>query len=236
MSLVNGPHCEGCAMRTVGERFVPSVGTGSSSILICADSPWYEEIATGRPFSGAAGSMLDRLLRRVGIERDSLKIINTIQCRPPRLGWMDNAANIPEAQAAIDHCKPHLDDVIESMHPKVIVPMGNVALNRICGVSDIATRQAYFTPTPYNIWAIPTFHPSYIMQGNQKYTPVFVFAMRRAVEIANNSVVPSKFKLILDPSPMELQNYVSTLPAHISDLVVDIETPDSTGLDEEELE
>lgn len=156
-------------------------------------------------------------------------------CRAPRLNYYDQAHKIPEAAAVINHCRPYLEDLIEKVQPKVIVPLGNVALNRICGVTGIEKRHSYFHGTTYGCWAIPSFHPSGILQGNQKLTPALMFALRRAQEVARG-VQPRKFDLMLDPSPSELQAYIDRLPPRIPVLVVDIETPQSSTLDEDEVE
>jgi|SRR5579862_2609566 len=234
--MVCGPHCNDCPQQPIGNKFIPPSGTGSSGMMLVADSPWIDEIRLGYPFAGAAGSMLDRMLKRAGIDRHTLTIVNTIQCQPPRLGWMDNSHKIPEAAAAINHCRPHLDELIAQRQPRVIVPMGNVALERVCGVRGIEERQAYYHPTQgYGCWAIPTFHPSNILQGNQKFVPAFLFALRRAKEAAEG-IGLDHFNLILDPSPMDLEAYIDSLPEHLEYIVLDIETPESSSLDEDELE
>ena len=202
--------------------------------MLVGDSGWFEEAQTGIPFSGPAGSMLDRLLKRAGIERSTLTIANTTWCKAPRLGFYDNAHKIPEAAQIINHCRPYLDELIDQVKPRVIVPLGNVALRRVAGVNGIEAHQSYFVASPYGV-CIPTFHPSNILQGKHNLTPAFVFALRRAQEVANGAT-QQEFNLILDPSPEELQNYINTLPAQIDDLVLDIETPDSSNLDEDELE
>jgi len=103
-------------------------------------------------------------------------------CKAPRLNFYDYAG--PEATAIIEHCRPYLDELIDRLHPRVIIPMGNVALRRICGVSGINAHQCYVCDTSYGIPAVPTFHPSFVMQDNLKFTPCVLFAFRKALEIA----------------------------------------------------
>jgi uracil-DNA glycosylase family 4 len=38
----------------------------------------------GRPFIGAAGQFLNRLLAQAGINRQEVFITNTVKCRPPQ--------------------------------------------------------------------------------------------------------------------------------------------------------
>ncbi|KKK77820.1 hypothetical protein LCGC14_2849750, partial [marine sediment metagenome] len=85
-------------------------------------------------------------------------------CKPPTLNWTDQHWR-PEVAKALAQCAPYLDDLVAQFKPRVVVPMGNVALRRSCGVSGIESRHSYVHESVWGIPAIPTFHPSYIMQG-----------------------------------------------------------------------
>jgi DNA polymerase len=231
-----GPFCSSCAYSS-GERFIPADGSGSSGILLVGDSPWVDEIAAGRPFAGAAGGTLDRILSLMpggGMARADLTVANTIWCKPPYLRWMDKPHR--DAVAAIEHCRPNLDELIYARKPKVIVPMGNVALRRVCGVSGIEERAGYVLPTPYGIPAVPTYHPAYIQRGKQNLVPVVLWALQRAGQIADGSFAPSVYSLLVDAPPEHVRDYLASSGSHIPSLFVDIETPESAALDEEDLE
>jgi hypothetical protein len=106
-------------------------------------------------------------------------------CKAPRLNFYDYAG--PEATAIIEHCRPYLDELIDKVKPRVIIPMGNVALRRVCNVSGIQAHQCYVVDTPYGIPAVPTFHPSWVQQDQLKFTPCMLFAFRKAIAIAKES-------------------------------------------------
>src|SRR5260221_11764360 len=119
-----GPQCATCTHAPFGERFIPPDGSGSSGILIVGDSPYKDEMIAGRPFVGAAGRLLDRILALMpggGLRCNDLTIWNTIQCKPLRLGWMDNSQRFRDAAAAIEHCRPHLDSLIQERKPRAMV-------------------------------------------------------------------------------------------------------------------
>lgn len=168
-----------------GIKIIPPDGAGYSGVMIVGDSGWEYEKREGRPFCGPAGQFLDKhIFRRLGVKRDAFTLTNTTWCVAPRLNFYDQAG--VEAAAIIEHCKPYLDGLIERIRPKVIVPMGNVALRRICGVSGINAHQCYIHDTPYGIPAVPTFHPSFLMQDQLKLVPCTLFAFRKALELAKN--------------------------------------------------
>lgn len=235
--MPTGPHCVDCLHSPLGQRFIGPDGAGSSGIMLIGDSPWVDEIAAGRPFAGAAGRTLDRILSLMpggGMSRADLTVTNTIWCKPPYLRWMDKPHR--DAVVAIEHCRPNLDELIEARRPRVLVPMGNVALRRVCGLSGIEERAGYVLPTPYGIPAVPTYHPSYIQRGKQSLVPVVLWALQRAAQIAAATYVPSVYTLLVDPPAEDLRRYLDSPGRTIPSLFVDIETPESAALDEEDLE
>jgi uracil-DNA glycosylase family 4 len=232
----DGPYCGDCPHADLGVRFIQPDGSGTSGILIVGDSPWMDEIAQGRNFAGAAGSVLNRQLDLVQIDRRDTMVANTIWCKPTRLNWMDHPERYADANAAIEHCRPNLDDLIERARPKVIVPMGNVALRRVCGVSGIESHAGYVLSTPYGVPAVPTYHSSFVMRGKQKLNAAVLFALDRARSIADGTFQASQYELLLDPDPAVVAGYLDSGGPRIPVLVVDIETPDSSNIDEEEIE
>jgi hypothetical protein len=152
---------------------------------------------------------------------------------------MDYPNRYKDANAAIEHCRPNLDGLIERMSPKVIVPMGNVALRRICGISGIEAAAGYVLPTPYGVFAVPTYHPSFVQRGQQKLNAAVLFALNRARTIAHGTFEPTHYDLLLDPPIEEARVYLRSgllATGRIPTLIVDIETPESDRLDEEEIE
>jgi DNA polymerase len=48
------------------------------------EAPGFEEDKSGRPFVGAAGQLLDKIIAAIHLQRDEVYIGNIIKCRPPR--------------------------------------------------------------------------------------------------------------------------------------------------------
>lgn len=236
--MTTGPCCPGCVQQPYGGGFVTFSGTGASGIMCVGESPWTDELAARTPFAGAAGAVFDRLLYRAHLNRNDVWVTNSAWCKARRLGWYDSRD--PDASLAMAACRPHLDGLIERLKPRVLVPMGNVALRRVCGVSGIESQAGYVLDSIYGIPVVPTYHPSFIMQGNQKLSPVVIFALARAKEIAQHGFTRSRPTLLLDPPVDRLRAYCeATLHAcqgSIPSLFIDLETPESAKLDEEEVD
>jgi len=239
-----GPLCGDCPNRHNGRRRILPDGTGSSGIMIVGDSPWKQEILAGKVFAGSAGWYLnEKVLRRLGIDRPTLTIANSMWCQPPHLGWTDHPERYPESQRALNHCAPYLDELIEQRRPKVLVALGKVAMKRLLNTPPKTTleqRHGYVHEGPWGIPTIASFHPSYLMQNHHKFCPSLLFSLRRAQEIASGTYRPTPLKLVTDPSPDEARRYLADhLVRHggrFDLLLVDIETPESDKVDEEDLE
>lgn len=230
-----GPYCGDCPQREIGIRRLTTDGLGVNKVLIAGDSPWDHEIRQGRPFAGPSGALLDRQFARLGLSREQFLITNAaLSCKPPHLGWTDHPERYPEAAIAINHCRPYFNELVEKFQPRVILTLGNVALLRVCGVTGLDDRHSYYhVAPPYGVPVIPTYHPSFILQGHQKYASVLMFAIQRAVELAEGKWQPTQLDLLLDPPYEVAARY---LAGPLEELMCDIETPESGGLDEEEAE
>jgi uracil-DNA glycosylase family 4 len=180
--------------------------------------------------------VLNRQLALLGMSREDFWTTNSMWCLPKHLGWTDYPNRFKDAGLALEHCKPYLDDLIESVRPRAFVPCGNVALRRLCQLSGIEAHAGYVLPTPYGIPAVPMPHPSFVMKGNQKLNSLCLYSLGRALEIANGTYRPSLYTLHCDPAIAVGLNYLNSAGPTIDTLVVDIETPESDRLDEEELE
>ncbi len=67
------------------EGNVPVIGEGShfAKIMFIGEAPGKNEAATGRPFCGASGRILDELLASIKIPRSEVYITNIVKDRPP---------------------------------------------------------------------------------------------------------------------------------------------------------
>src|SRR4030042_6117296 len=103
----------------------PVIGEGSphASIMFVGEAPGRNEAATGRPFAGAAGKILNELLESAGIKREDVYITNIVKDRPPF-----NRDPLPEE---ITIYGPFLDRQIAIIQPAVIVTLGRYAMGYV---------------------------------------------------------------------------------------------------------
>jgi uracil-DNA glycosylase family 4 len=114
--------CTRCPLHVGRTQAVPGEGNPLSDVLLVGEGPGAREDATGRPFVGPAGQLLDELLQSIGWAREHVFIANVVKCRPP--GNRD-----PEPDE-ISACRPYLDRQEAALDPAVIVTLGRHSLRR----------------------------------------------------------------------------------------------------------
>ncbi len=91
--------------------------------MLIGEAPGKQEAMRGEPFVGAAGCMLDDLLRSVGLERGEIYITNIVKDRPPE--------NRAPQKEEIRICASLLCRQIKAIQPRVIVTLGRFAMEFI---------------------------------------------------------------------------------------------------------
>ena len=66
-------------------KYVPGMGPIGAKILILGEAPSYEEVAAGKPFVGASGRELDRILKDAGLPRYECWVTNVCKYMVPQL-------------------------------------------------------------------------------------------------------------------------------------------------------
>ena len=98
-----------------------------ADLMIVGEAPGAEEDAEGRPFEGAAGRRLTKLLAEAGLGRSQAYLTNVVKCRPP--------GNRRPHLSEIAKCWDYLDAQIALVRPRVIVALGSTAVRRLLGPS-----------------------------------------------------------------------------------------------------
>lgn len=189
------------------------------------------EAKHGRPFIGAAGIRLGRMIERAGYKREQFQILNAVWCRPPN--------NSQPPQEAIEHCKQYWEPLVKLPETKVILAMGNAPLWATLGLEGVLSKRGYvWWSDKYECFVIPTVHPSFILRGNSNWEAAFLYDLRHAVEVAAEGWEPIQREYTLDPSPsramawaIEFRDELRMNPDQA--LACDIETPDKSAAEDE---
>lgn len=162
----------GCTFCNLAERrrhVVFGEGNPESPLVLVGEGPGDKEDASGRPFVGKAGQLLDKALADNGLSRDDVYICNTVKCRACdwSTGRPVNRAPFPEEVAA---CRRWLIPQLAAIAPKIILCVGAPsAKNLIKPTFKITAERGKYFPCEFAKAAIATLHPAYILR-NQSQT------------------------------------------------------------------
>lgn len=150
--------CRRCPLAEGRQQVVVSRGNPRAALMVIGEGPGAQEDATGSPFVGRAGQLLDRMLASVGLDsnRDAY-ICNVVKCRPP-----DNRKPTPQEMAA---CLPWLLQQVELVQPKLVLLAGATAVEGVLGIKGGITRLRGQWHPWQGRWCLPIFHPSYLLRN-----------------------------------------------------------------------
>ncbi|HEU4862341.1 MAG TPA: uracil-DNA glycosylase [Candidatus Limnocylindria bacterium] len=144
--------CTRCSLANSRTLAVPGEGNVLTDVLLVGEGPGAREDATGRPFVGPAGQLLDELLRSIGWAREDVFITNVVKCRPP-----GNRDPQPEEAAA---CAGYLDRQEQALDPAVIVTLGRHSLQRYLPGARIGAVHGRLRRAPGGQFVFPMYHPA----------------------------------------------------------------------------
>lgn len=151
---------DGCGLKRTAKNLVFYRGEAKADLMIIGEAPGREEDIVGKPFVGAAGQLLDRMLKSIEIESNSAHITNLVYWRPP-----GNRAPTLEETAI---CRPFLDKQIELVAPKHILLLGGEAAKQIyqttTGITKIRGKWKKIPDSPHKMDTLATFHPAYLLR------------------------------------------------------------------------
>lgn len=140
------------------------MGNPNADLMFVGEAPGADEDAQGEPFVGRAGQLLTRIIETMGLSRKTVYIGNILKCRPD---MPDGApGNRKPTAEEMETCSPWLLEQIELIQPKVLVALGGTAVEGLLGGKVAITRARGQWTTFKGIPLMPTFHPSYLLRGN----------------------------------------------------------------------
>ena len=151
-------------------------------MLLVGEGPGAREDATGRPFVGPAGQLLDELLQSIGWAREHVFIANVVKCRPP--GNRD-----PEPDE-ISACRPYLDRQERALDPAVIVTLGRHSLRRYLPDARIGAVHGRLRRSGGR-FVFPMYHPAAALHqaslretlfADMRGLPAALLAAREAID------------------------------------------------------
>lgn len=170
--------CQQCVLRQQAKQVVFGEGNAAAKLMLVGEAPGAHEDEQGRPFVGAAGQLLDRILEAAGFKRQEVYITNVVKCRPRNLTlangrYRGGSSNRPPTAAEIKACLPWLEEQIAIIMPRIIVCLGAHATRALIAEDARITRLRGQWITKGGIRYLPTYHPAALLRDPARKRPVW---------------------------------------------------------------
>ncbi len=157
--------CQRCKLAKGPHYIVFGDGNPRAKLVFVGEGPGFEEDRQGKPFVGAAGQLLTRIIEAINLTRSQVYICNIIKCRPPQ----NRNPEIDE----IESCFPFLKRQIKAIQPDFICALGTFAAQTLLETSTPISRLRGRFHDYNGIRVLPTYHPAYLLRNPEKKRDVW---------------------------------------------------------------
>ncbi|WP_234571314.1 uracil-DNA glycosylase [Rhodohalobacter sp. 614A] len=146
-------------------NLVFGVGNPNADLMIIGEAPGQEEDRQREPFVGAAGQLLNKILKAINFERKDVYIANILKHRPPG----NRNPNPDERLRSL----PYLLRQIELIQPKVILCVGRVSGTTLLKKEEsLRNLRGQFYPF-HGAELTVTYHPAALLRNPQWKRPTW---------------------------------------------------------------
>jgi len=157
--------CQRCRLARGRNKIVFGDGNPKAKLVFVGEGPGFEEDQQGKPFVGAAGQLLTRIIEAINLTRSQVYICNIVKCRPP--------GNRNPEPDEINTCIPFLERQIAAIQPDFICALGTVAAQTLLRTTTPISRLRGRFHEYRGIRVLPTYHPAYLLRNPEKKRDVW---------------------------------------------------------------
>lgn len=152
-------NCKACDLYKTRHNPIWGEGNFDAEIMVIGEAPGADEDRIGRPFVGKSGQLLNKIFTACGFTREQhIFISNIVKCRPP--------LNRVPSEEEVKACFPILLKQIELVNPKIIIPLGVIALKRLFNNPNLRITKVRGQWLDWNNRLVmPVFHPSALLRN-----------------------------------------------------------------------
>ena len=157
---------EGCALKKTASNLVFADGNPAADIMLIGEAPGRDEDRMGLPFVGAAGQLLDSMLKSVGMNRQDVYITNILPWRPPG----NRTPSAEETRLLWPFLRRH----IQLKAPKIIFALGGSSAKLLLdSQTGILKLRGQMTKIDFSdacdgslmLPVLPSLHPAYLLRS-----------------------------------------------------------------------
>jgi len=132
-------------------------------LVLLGEAPGADEDASGLPFVGRSGQLLDLLLAEAGLARAAVGVVNVLKCRPP--------GNRKPARAEMANCRGWLDQQLALLDPLLVLTLGGTATEAMLGRGARLTQLRGQDHLVDGRVVVATYHPSAAIRFGPRGAP-----------------------------------------------------------------
>ena len=159
--------------------FILGTGPVNAKIAIVGESPGPQDVATGKPFSGPSGELLERIMAAIDVRLEDCYRTNVVK-------FVSQGDEI--TQTDLTFFTPLLHREILSISPELIILLGNTPAKAVLNTKKSISKIRGEIQEFHGIKAVATFNPAYLLRDPTKKREVW-HDMRLAREFVNRNVI-----------------------------------------------
>jgi len=193
-------------------------------LALIGEAPGAEELREGTPFVGQSGRLLDQLMSKAGIIRDSVFLGNICETRP----FVGPDGSFPRTGNDVESGLLSLSRDLESFKPNICLLLGGSALYHANGEDKLGSwRGSYFIGSkPGPFWGrkcIASYNPAACLK-QYEFTPLLMFDIKKALrEAFKPDIIFPQRQLIIDHDLHDILSRLNTIKTLKQKVSVDIE-------------
>ena len=147
--------CRKCSLGESGCQAIMGAGKPGARVMFIGGWPEAGEKTSGKPYSGAAGELLARIVQAMALTPEEVYITHVLKCRP--------SENTPPQARDVRICCGFVQREIDIVGPAVICALGGTAAKALLGLSAPWTEIRGRFHDYRSIPVMPTFSPEYLL-------------------------------------------------------------------------
>lgn len=189
MGFISFPQTASAPRQVFGE------GSLTSDICIVGEAPSHHEVASGRPFIGPAGQLLNECMHQAKIIRAQCYVTNFIKEQlPPKKGdkkpieaFVTNKGRLTEKGRM---WQERLAEELSHVKANIVVALGAAATAALAPLHPVSERRGYISrcyPMFQERKIIPTFHPASCLYGGNYINKFYIIHDLEKAKLHSNT-------------------------------------------------
>lgn len=154
--------CRRCALWRNAKQAVAGAGSAHAAIMVVGEQPGEYENQHGEPFTGPAGQLLDVILTRAGLKRETLYLTYAVKHYKWETLDQQRVHRTP-VRREVEACQYWLEKELTQIAPRVVVTLGATALKALVGAHVNLSEYLGQTIAHDGRLIVPAWHPSYAL-------------------------------------------------------------------------